>query len=427
MVDSELRGNDLLTIQGLDSNKAEKINRILKEMLNYFQDAEKDSDDIYAVVFPEILVKTNRRKCKHAVKELYSWIVDEGFHILTSFHQYILYWIIEFCLLEEDAYNETALELGVKADELGLFMDAEYQHEHGDSVDLFLPCFIEIDPTEINIMLLQGMFDANIKLNKGIIDKASIAVVPVKSAANEPVDTWDVENDYIWFCFAKFTKTSLAIQKLIKIGLHEDALILTRSNYETLIHAKSVIVSPGTIDHFIEFKLGLENGIYKDTRKYDPRGYRIIVDKTDPEMTFSYTDNISKIAALAEESNSYQIYKYLCDLTHCDINTIGYYQEDAHYSYSGSSRKALMNSLLWNVFFNCKFYEVLLDGEMLDVDGLIGTVSDTFFEYSSALKEVLDMEILKAEVYSNYTDDEDMRTELNKYITNLSILRDENK
>jgi len=85
MVDSELRGNDLLTIQGLDSNKAEKLNRILKEMLNYFQDAEKESDDIYAVVFPEILVKTNRRKCKHAGKELYSWIVDEGFHIKGSY------------------------------------------------------------------------------------------------------------------------------------------------------------------------------------------------------------------------------------------------------------------------------------------------------------------------------------------------------
>lgn len=417
----------MLTIQDLDSDKAEKINRILKEMLNYFRDAEKDSDDIYAVVFPETLVKTNRRKCKKSTKELYFWIVDDGFHVLSSFHQYILYWIIEFCLREEEAYNEAIFELGTEEFEAGLFMDAGYQYEHDDSLDKFLPCFIGIDPTEINIMLLRGMFDSNIKLNKEVIDKASVAVVPKKIAADISVDTWEIENDYIWFCFAKFTKTSMAIQKLIKAGLNEDALILTRSNFETLIHAKAVIVSHNAIDHFVEFKLGLENGIYKDTRKYDSCGYRIIVDKTDPEMKFSYTDNISKIAALAEESNSYQIYKYLCDLTHCDINTIGYYQEDAHYSYSGSSRKALMNSLLWNVFFNCKFYEVLLDGEIFDVDGLTGKVSDTFFEHSSALKEVLDMEILKTEVYLKSTDDEEIRTDLKKYITNLSILRDENK
>jgi len=416
----------LLMIQGLDSGGAEKINRILKEMLDFFHDAEKDSNDIYSDVLPKMLVKANRRKCLHAVKELYSWIGDDDFHVLTSFHQYMLYWIIEFCLDADNACQEDALELGMKEDEVRLFKDTEFQHEHGNAGDLFLPCFTGFDPTEINIMLLQGMFDTNVKLNKLIIDKASIAVVPVKSAANTPVDTWDVENDYVWFCFAKFTKTSMAIQKLIKIGLHEDALILARSNYETLIQAKAVIVTQGAIDHFVDFKLGLENGLYKDIRGKRPQGYRIIADSTDPELTFLYTDKISKIAALANESNSYaRIYKYLCNLTHCDINTIGYYQVGSHYSYKGSSREALMSSLLWNVYLNYKFYQVLLDGEMLDSDVLNDKVSSTFFEQSSILKEIFDVEVLKAEVYAKSIEDEDIRREFYKYIDDMNILRDE--
>jgi len=37
--------NNLLMLQGLDSAGAGKINRILKEMLDFFHDAEKDSND----------------------------------------------------------------------------------------------------------------------------------------------------------------------------------------------------------------------------------------------------------------------------------------------------------------------------------------------------------------------------------------------
>lgn len=84
------RESDLLTIQGLDSHGAEEINKTLREMLYYFRDAERDSDDIYVHVFPEILLKTIRRKCPKAVKELYSWICDDDFYVLTSFHQYVV-------------------------------------------------------------------------------------------------------------------------------------------------------------------------------------------------------------------------------------------------------------------------------------------------------------------------------------------------
>jgi len=84
-----------------------------------------------------------------------------------------------------------------------------------------------------------------------------------------------------------------------------------------------------------------------------------------------------------------------------------------------------MSSLLWNVYLNYKFYQVLLDGEMLDSDVLNDKVSNTFFEQSSILKEIFDVEVLKAEVYAKSIEDEDMRRELYTYIDDLNILRDE--
>ena len=80
-------------------------------------------------------------------------------------------------------------------------------------------------------------------------------------------------------------------------------------------------------------------------------------------MKFEFTDRIREIAGLANELSSYdRVYKYLCDLTHCDINTIGYYQDHERYSYKGASREALTNSLLWNVYLNWKFYLIFVDG-----------------------------------------------------------------
>ncbi len=418
----------MLNIQSHDNRNSGNINRILREMIHYFHDAEKDSDDIYVHVFPEIVLKTIRSKCLRAVNELYSWIDDDDFHVLTPFHQYVLYWIIEFCLREEEAYNEAVIELGMKGDNPGLFgYTKHYLQERGEAIEPFLSCFPDFDPTDINIMLLQGMFAADTRLNKAIIDQASKAVVPVKSAAAEPVEMFEVENDYVWFCFTKFTKTSIAIQKIIKMSLYEDALILTRSNYESLIHAKAVMVSPGAIDHLVEYKLGLENGTYNYVRRAKaPPGYRIIAYSTDPEMKFPYTFAIREIAALAEESYSYdKIYRYLCDMTHCDIKTIGYYQEDGHYSYKGSSREALMNSLLWNVYFNWKFYQAFLNGDMLDIDILFNKMADTFIEHSSILKEIFDSEILKSEVYMKSVDDDVLRGRIKAYVADLNALKED--
>lgn len=206
----------------------------------------------------------------------------------------------------------------------------------------------------------------------------------------------DIEEDYVWFCFAKFTKTCLAIQKLIKSDLCEDALILTRSNYETLIHAKAIINFRGAIAHLVEFKLGLEFGKYKRTSQKAPHGYRIIADSTDTTQTFQYTNKIWKIAELANESNSYErVYKYLCDLTHCDIDTIAYYQEGLRYHYTGFSQTALLNTLLWNVYINYKFYNVLMNGKMLEVSKLQRKVVKSISEDTQVIEEIFDMQIFK--------------------------------
>ena len=418
----------MLTFGSIESRKLRESNEILRKMFHYFRDAEKDSDDIYAVIFPEIVCKTTRRKYLRAVNELESWINDDNYHVIASFQQYVLYSIIEFYLDEEDAYNEAVVELGIQAGEFGLFRNKKHhQQERGEANEPFGLCFPNFDPMEFSIVLLQSVFDANLRLNKTVIDKASRAVVPAKVELCEPAEIFEVENDYVWFCFTKFTKTSITIQKIIKMSLYEDALILTRSNYETLIHAKSVIVSPRVIDHLVEFKLGLEHGTYKKVRGgKSPPGYRIIADSLDPEVRFSYTNNIREIAKLAGELYSYdKIYKYLCDLTHCDINTIGYYQEDDHYTYKGASRETLMNSLMWNVYFSWKFYQVLLDGNILDADILYSRMKGAFIEQSWVLKKVFDWEILKSEAYINSISDEVLRGRVEAYIVDLTVLSKE--
>lgn len=417
----------MILIQGLDNTQRERVNRLLESMLDYFFDIEKDSNyDLYATIFPAPFLKTGKKKCVATIRELYSWIKDDSMHDLTSFHQYILYWIIEYCNDEETAYQENCFELNITGEEAKLFTDLDFGNTQDDSLGILKPCFIGFNPIEIDIWILRGMFNSNLKLNKEIIDDQAIAVVPGKTAGDLPVNDLDIEEDYVWFCFAKFTKTCLAIQKLIKSDLCEDALILTRSNYETLIHAKAVINSRGAIDHLVEFKLGLEYGKYKKTRQKAPPGYRIIADSTDTTQTFQYTDKIWKIAELANESNSYErVYRYLCDLTHCDIDTIGYYQKGSHYSYKGLSQKALLNTLLWNVYINNKFYNVLMNGEMLEISKLERKVVDAIIEENQLLEEIFDMQILKIQTYLTSMEDGEMKQKLEKYINGLKTLKED--
>jgi hypothetical protein len=99
---------------------------------------------------------------------------------------------------------------------------------------------------------LEKLFKKYLKLNKRIVDEYSVAVVPAKRMAQIPVNDLDVEEDFIYFCFTKFTKSMIAINELMSKELYEDALILTRSNYECFINAKSVIKTEGMIEHLVD-------------------------------------------------------------------------------------------------------------------------------------------------------------------------------
>lgn len=219
---------------------------------------------------------------------------------------------------------------------------------------------------------LHQMFKKYIDLNKLIVDEQAMAVVPAKRNDNIPVNDLDIEEDYIFFCFTKFTKSLLSIQHLVNLHLYEDALILTRSNYECLIHAKSVIKYGGMIDHLVEYKLGLR-GEKRYKFAVNKKGWRVknkIIDKGTLEE-YEYIEQVRSIAKKAMETDTYDhIYSYLCEMTHCNFITSGYYRDGIIYSYELISEKALYNVLLWNVYFNLKFYNTLIEAEILEIEDL---------------------------------------------------------
>lgn len=109
-------------------------------MLDYVFDIEKDSNyDIYAKIFPAPFLKTGKKKCVATTRKIYSWIKDDSMHDLTSFHQYILYWIIEFCSDEETAYQENCIELNITGEEARLFTDLDFGNAQNDSLGILKP------------------------------------------------------------------------------------------------------------------------------------------------------------------------------------------------------------------------------------------------------------------------------------------------
>lgn len=223
------------------------------------------------------------------------------------------------------------------------------------------------------IKKIKRLFDRYIDLNKRIVKLQSIVVVPSKRIGGMPVNDIDIEEDFVYFCFAKFTKTMNSINVLIKEKLYEDALILLRSNFECFINAKAVVVSSECLDSFIEYKLGLIDG--KKYKKKNGRSDRIRNVNTGEE--FEYIDRIYDIAQKANETDSYRyLYKYLCEITHCNFITSGYYRDGVVYSYEKVNEVALYNVLLWSVYLNYKFYNCLIEDEIFDIDELKDEVED---------------------------------------------------
>ncbi|WP_029098171.1 DUF5677 domain-containing protein [Brevibacillus thermoruber] len=266
-----------------------------------------------------------------------------------------------------------------------------------------------------NMKKLKRMLKQYIELNKTIVDVQALAVVPAKRAGKMPVNELDIEEDFIFFCFSKFTKTLLAIDKLIKTGYYEDALILTRSNYENFINSKAVVTNPEMIYHLVEYKLGL---IDEKRYKFVDRKKSIIASvETNAEI--EYINTIWNIALNANEKDTYKlVYSYLCDITHCNFVTSGYYRNGTQYSYELKNEIALYNVLLWNVFLNIKFYNVLIAGEIFEVEELEEAVLDLLLDDIIKFAKIIEDEIKRFRKESSADD-----KEKNEYERKLDIIK----
>ncbi len=278
---------------------------------------------------------------------------------------------------------------------------------------------IEFDKME-DIKELKILYSEFLKLSKQIIDKQSLAFIPLQIDGGLEPSHDDIANDYIYFCFAKFTKTSLAIEKLFNAGFYEDALILTRSNYESYIYAKAVTTDPDLIYQLVDFRLGLigeKDFKWKDQRK------RLIVSTSDPKEVHYYIDKVWTIAKTANEEFTYRmIYKYLCQISHCDFLTLGYYQDGETYTYKAKSIQAFLNVLIWNNYFSIKFLPILINNTYFDTNELICAVDNQAIKGCNIMSSIFENEIGILETALAEIDNDP--TELKKHIEDLKCLRE---
>lgn len=100
---------------------------------------------------------------------------------------------------------------------------------------------------------IEGYADLNRQIISAI---GEVEVISAQKKGDKPYDE-DYRKDFLMFCFLKYTKTLNSILVLLENNLNEDALILTRSNYEVLMHAKALVKDKDMINHFLHYKLGL--------------------------------------------------------------------------------------------------------------------------------------------------------------------------
>ncbi|WP_221563171.1 DUF5677 domain-containing protein [Alkalihalobacillus sp. TS-13] len=277
---------------------------------------------------------------------------------------------------------------------------------------------------EKEIKKLQNLLTKYIELNKMIVDQQAIAVVLSKKVGNIPVSDLDYEEDFIFFCFTKFTKSMIAIETLIESDLYEDALNLTRSNYECLINAKAVTKSDDMLDQLIDYKLGL-NGEKKYRHAFSKKG-NPIYNKVVNIHTLEEDNliNIKGIADKAEEEVSYNnVYSFLSEITHCNFLTSGYYREGIDYSYSMVNEIALVNTLLWNVYFNIKFYGLFIDEEVFDIEDLEKHVLSILLSDTLKVAKILEDEEKRVENEAKKLQDQDEIDQAKQYINRLVLLR----
>ncbi|WP_332647141.1 DUF5677 domain-containing protein [Lysinibacillus sp. 54212] len=224
---------------------------------------------------------------------------------------------------------------------------------------------------EIHLEDFQQKLREYAKLNEQIIFLEGVAEVIAANLNGQQTHDDDYRKDYLMFCLTKFTKTLNSILVLLEKNLNEDALILTRSNYEVVIHAKALVNDREMIKHFIEYKLGLEKE--RNYRFAKDKNGRIlsnkIIDKRFPDRTIRYISSIKEIAIKAGEKSSYRhIYRFLCEQTHCNLLTSGYYREGVYYSVDNGTEGAKLNVILFNVGLCLKLYNACLDSDLLGED-----------------------------------------------------------
>lgn len=207
-----------------------------------------------------------------------------------------------------------------------------------------------------------------VNLNEQIISIEGEAEVIAANITGQRAHEDDYKKDYLMFCLTKFTKTLKSILILLDKDLNEDALILTRSNYEVVIHAKALVNDSEMIKHFIDYKLGLEkerNYSYARDKK-GRKSFNKIIDNQNPNKVIRYISNIKEIAIKAGERASHRhIYRFLCEQTHCNFITSGYYREGVYYSVNNGADGAKVNVILFNVGFCLKLYYACVESDLL--------------------------------------------------------------
>lgn len=203
-----------------------------------------------------------------------------------------------------------------------------------------------------------------LNFNREIISQEGLVeVIEANSKKMIPTNE-NYKKDFLMFCLTKFTKTLSSIIILMNNNLNEDALILSRSNYEIMLHTKAVGRNEELINHFIQYKLGLvEEEYYKYKRgNYGKRIWNKIVDNDNLDSEIEYISKIQKIAEEAGEKDSHNnTYNFLCELSHCNFLTSGYYRNGKNYTLTNDVDRTKNNVLLLNMDFSLKLYGGLLE------------------------------------------------------------------
>lgn len=147
----------------------------------------------------------------------------------------------------------------------------------------------------------------------------------------------DYHHDYFYFCLTKATRSLLASNKLAEMRFREDAMILTRTAYETYLLIANVVNDENFIDISIFISLMLNTGeakyLRRDTGKLD--FHKVIINGVDNPIAYDMS-----VSTLAKKTFSKydklihkDLYKYMSEFLHSDFISSGNYRTDDNKKY----------------------------------------------------------------------------------------------